>query len=852
MMIEKLSPRAQRLMLALAPDEARKLGSMQLEPEHMLLALLKSADGLGYITLRQLRINVLTMQLAVEQSMPSRFPDKSLDDIPPSERTEGLLKNAEFQSHTMGDGYTGTEHILLALVNEPKSIASAYFAKAGIEFSSVRQTVRDVQKKVPTSAQKNREEQGIERNFIPPRMNAMSDGSYSSEKKQSRSSFLEQYSRDLTAEAAKGDTDPVIGRDAEVGRVVQILCRRTKNNPVLVGEPGVGKTAVAEGLAQRIAMGNVPRDLLGKKVLALDLAALIAGTKYRGEFEERLKRVMKEIKENKNIILFIDELHTIIGAGGPEGSMDASNMIKPALSRGEMQLLGATTTKEYRKYLEKDSALARRFQVVRVEEPSQHDTEKILEGIKSRYEDFHRVIYDDGVIPAIVKYSSRYISERFLPDKAIDVMDEAGASKKILGDVRPAEIDRLEKQLSELSERKSKLVASQDYESAALVRDKISDVRRKIDLLNSEWKESVRSSRKHVTVDDICRIVSSTTGIATDRLDDGEGRHLLDMEKIIGSEVIGQEDAVKAVSSAIRRSRAGVSSPKRPVGSFIFLGPTGVGKTKLAKSLAKFLFGSEDALIRVDMSDFMEKQNASRLVGAPPGYVGYEEGGTLTESVRRRPYSVVLLDEIEKAHSDIFNLLLQMLEEGELKDNLGHVVNFRNTVVIMTSNAGARQITSEGRVGFTSMEEGVLPYEDIKSGAVSELKRIMSPEILNRVDDILVFNPLGKEQVSKILDLELAELCSRLSEKNISLCIKDEARDYLSKKGYDPSMGARPMRRLIQREIEDPVADLLLAGTDPDGGTVTVDFDSSEEVLSVKYRRPRKNTKKSITETAKK
>nr|WP_246428855.1 ATP-dependent Clp protease ATP-binding subunit [Treponema rectale] len=824
-------------MVALAPDEAYKLGSTVLEPEHVILALLKSGDGLGYITLRTLRMNVLTLQLAIEQSMTAKIADIEVYDLPHSQRLKNVMELANAEASRSGLSYVGTEHFLLGAVSENPSLMNNYFKKAGITYEQLRNAVMDVEKKVPSSAR-------IDGTFKPGIPGAdgellMSDGT--SRRKPNANSILETFSRDLTLKAQEDEADPVIGRGNEIQRLIQILSRRQKNNPILVGEPGVGKTAVVEGLAARIVKGNVPKNLLDKRVLCLDLAAMIAGTKYRGEFEERMKRVMKEIRETRNVILFIDEIHTIIGAGGPEGSMDASNMMKPALSRGELQVIGATTSKEYRKYFEKDSALARRFQKIVVDEPDQVESIAILQGLKRKYEEFHNVIYDDDVIPAVVKYSSRYINERFLPDKAIDILDEAGAAKKIIDDERPSEAYELEKEIESLTEKKTVLVQQQDYEKAAMIRDKVGELRHRLDEVNREWKNSGKSAAKHVTVDDILSIISMTTGIDVEQLDDGESHRLVKMEEYIHQTVIGQDEAVRLICSAVRRNRAGVSSVKRPIGSFIFLGPTGVGKTQLAKTLAKFLFGTEDALIRIDMSDYMEKHNASRLVGAPPGYVGYDEGGTLTEKVRQHPYSVVLLDEIEKAHSDIFNLLLQMLEEGELSDNLGHTVSFKNTIVIMTSNAGARNIMAENRMGFSLSSSGVLPYDDIKSSAMEELKRIMTPELLNRVDDVVVFSPLEKEQINSILNIQLRELELRLGEQNLSLCIKPKAREYLIEHGYDPSMGARPLRRLIEREIEDELATLILSGKRGNSATVMVDYNG--EKITVRFKKEKHENK---------
>jgi len=830
-----LSPRAQRLIAALAQDEGRKSGSDQLLPEHVMLALLKSADGLGYALFQALHINVLTYQLALEQSIVARTPSASFSDLPAGRRIRTVLDLAGIESRALRNDYIGTEHIVLASMREEGSVTARYFEKASITIEDARKLVPDVQAHTPSSAGEQNARSIAKSVF----QNLLGSGNSSSddilpalnaEQQQPKQrpnpnaqSFLAEFSRDITRNAREGNSDPVVGRDREIGRMIQILSRRTKNNPVLIGEPGVGKTAIVEGLAQRIAKGDVPHNLLKKRLLSLDLAALIAGTKYRGEFEDRMKKMMKEVSEDRSIILFIDELHTIIGAGGPEGTMDASNMLKPALSRGEMQIIGATTTKEYSKYIEKDSALERRFQMVKVEEPTDEETVQILSGIKTKYEDFHGVVYDDDVIPSIVAFSRRYIPERSLPDKAIDILDEAGAAKKIQEEAKPAELAELEQSIEKLAEEKRRLVADQDYERAALVRDKVLDLKRRLEVYSEYWKNSSSGVKKHVTEQDICRIIGAMTGIPVEQLDSSETTRLVHMEEEMHKSVIGQEEAVHLIAGAVRRSRAGVSSPKHPLGSFIFLGPTGVGKTQLAKALAHFLFGSEDMLVRIDMSDYMEKHNASRLVGAPPGYVGYEEGGVLTEAVRHHPYSVVLLDEIEKAHPDVFNLLLQLLEEGELSDNLGHTVNFRNTVIIMTSNAGARQITSEGRVGFSSSGSGVLPYSEIRSSALAELKKLLSPELLNRIDDVVVFSALTKEQVGQILDIQIRELADRLREKHLTISVKPKARAYLIEHGYDPEMGARPMRRLIQREVEDPLSVEILSGAGGEGSTVAVE-----------------------------
>ena len=838
--MRNLSPRAKKILMVLAQDEARKIGSTQLLPEHVLLAILKSQDGLGYSAISELGLDADKLLQAVETYFRDDISSPTLDSIPKSRRYQFMIDIADIESSALHNNYIGTEHLLLAAVRDEGSVAAKFFTGEGYTINDLRFTVMELQSDVGSSIRQQNAESIVDSVFRSLLNDDAGGGLFGvfeekKEKKQpadkstsgQKHSFLSEYSRDLTKLARENKDDPVVGRDKEIHRVIQILSRRTKNNPVLTGEPGVGKTAIVEGLAQHIAAGKVPEGLLNKRILSLDLAAIVAGTKYRGEFEERMKKMMKELQENKDIILFIDELHTIIGAGGPEGTMDASNIMKPALSRGEIQIIGATTTKEYTRHIEKDLALERRFQVVKVEEPGDQETEEILNGIKTKYENYHKVIYDDAVIPAIVKLSRRYIPEKVLPDKAIDILDEAGAAKKIQEEARPTELAELEQNISQLIEEKTALVKNQDYESAALVRDKVIDLKRRLNVYSDLWKKSGASGTKRVSVSDIEHIISEMTGVPVERLSSSEAERIVHMEDELHNTVIGQNSAVSVISGAIRRARAGISSPKHPVGSFIFLGPTGVGKTQLAKALAKYLFGSEESLIRIDMSDFMEKHTASRLVGAPPGYVGYEEGVVLTEKVRRHPYSVVLLDEIEKAHPDIFNLLLQLLEEGELSDNLGHTVNFRNTVIIMTSNAGARQITNEGRVGFGTLD-GVMPYEEIKAGAMNELKKLLSPELINRIDDVIVFDALSKKEVSKILDIQLAELGDRLAERGLTISLKPKAKEYLIENGYNPAMGARPMKRLLRKEIEDPLSMELLSNAGKDYNTVSIECNNGK------------------------
>ena len=818
--MKTFSPRSKKILGALAQDEARKYGSKQIYPEHVILAIMNLRDCLARFAIVSLLKdaelitkfnNELKYLFESENSLPT------LDEIPKSRRFEVMLDLADIESTALHNDYIGTEHLLLAAMREEGGFVSSFFQRYNIKIMDVRFLVMDLQNKNLSSIQQFSAESALDSIFKSifdsshGIFDSLDEEKEEKKKTEEEQSFLTEYSRDLTKMAREKKSDPVVGRSKEIQRIIQILSRRTKNNPVLTGEPGVGKTAIIEGLAQHIVDGLVPNDLLNKRILSLDLAALVAGTKYRGEFEERMKKMLKELKENKDIILFIDELHTIIGAGGNEGTMDASNIMKPALSRGEIQIIGATTTKEYTKHIEKDLALERRFQIVKVEEPTDAETEEILNGIKKKYESYHRVIYEDNVIPAIVKLSRRYIPEKVLPDKAIDILDEAGAAKKIQEESRPSEFLEIEERIAELTEEKTNLVNHQDYENAALVRDKVIELRHQLENYSNRWMQTNGNQRKIVTCNDVEKIISNMTGIPVEQMTSSESQRILNMENELHNTVIGQENAVNIISGAVRRSRAGISSPKHPVGSFLFLGPTGVGKTQLAKALAKYLFGTEDALIRIDMSDYMEKHTASRLVGAPPGYIGYQEGGVLTEKVRRNPYSVVLLDEIEKAHPDIFNLLLQVLEEGELSDNIGHTVNFRNTIIIMTSNAGARQITNEGRVGFGFNTVDVLPYEEIKSTAMNELKKLLSPELLNRIDDVIVFDALKKDEVSKILDIQIADLASRLNEKDLKIEITPKAKEYLIQNGYNPSMGARPMKRLLRKEVEDPLSTEILA-----------------------------------------
>jgi len=817
-MFKGLTQRAQRILTIFAQEEAKRFHSDQLLPEHIILALLKDGDGLGFKVLKSLNVDPHSLQIEIEKTIPKKHSGYILGDVPPSHRGKNILENSAEEARKMGIQYIGTEHLLLASVMETGSIVQRFLLKHNIGSEEIKSSIISLRKLNPPGRNKN----------IPLQ---------SANKKQQvnhskGTPTIDQYSRDLTEYARLNKLDPVIGRKEEIKRVIQILARRTKNNPVLIGEPGVGKTAIAEGLAQIIISGEGPDLLSGKRVLTLDIASIIAGTKYRGEFEERLKKVMNEIKTAGNIILFIDELHTIIGAGGAEGAIDASNMLKPALSRGELQCIGATTLREYRKYIEKDAALERRFQTIFVDEPGIEETMEILEGIIGRYEEHHNVNYSKESLRVAAVMSDRYISDRFLPDKAIDLIDEAGSVKRIENAIRPEGLKTLEQEIDILTQEKKNLVSNQDYEKAAAVRDKVRDLKSKIDEFNKGWKINKSKNRVPVEVTDIENVISGITGIPLARIVQKESDKLLETEAELHKTVIGQNEAINAISSSIRRSRTGLSSPDRPMGSFIFLGPTGVGKTLLAKTLAEFLFGNTDALIRIDMSDFMEKHNISRLVGAPPGYVGYEEGGLLTEKIRRKPYSVILLDEIEKAHPDVFNLLLQVLEEGELQDNLGHKVSFRNTVLIMTSNAGAREITRDSALGFKS-QEGILHYSEIKASALNELKRKFRPEFINRVDEIIVFESLSRDNLKEILEVLLVELKMRLLQMNIMIDITSSVKEYIIDNGYDVKFGARPLRRAIQKEIEDPLSLQILQGKCPNGSRIKTSLRKEKIYFSI-------------------
>jgi len=824
-----LTPRVQRILSVEAQEEARRFNSDQLLPEHIIIAMLRDVSGIACKALLFLRIDIAEFKCALENAIPRISGILIHGDVPPSRRTKTMVDLAAGEARAMGSDFLGTEHLLFAAMREQDSSVQSYLSRKAVDVDMLRVVVQTTFNR-PSVSRSDRPfvaANGCPSYFIQRDRSGRFADQYTvvGADKPPRvrpatypvlTPTLDTFSRDLSALARAGKLDPVIGRENEMNRIVRILARRTKNNPILVGEPGVGKTAIVEGLAQLLASEEAPEALSGKRILSLDMGAIVAGTKYRGEFEERLKKITREITQSGSIILFIDEIHSIIGAGGAEGTIDASNMLKPGLSRGDIQCIGATTLAEYRKHFEKDAALERRFQAVLVEEPDMDETMKILRGIRKKYEDHHKVSYTDAAVDLAAKLAKRFITGRFMPDKAIDIMDEAGAMRKLENNQEPPEIAGIEAEIHSLVEEKGVLVTAQDYEHAAVVRDKVRELKSRLEDARVAWERAYSKENIRVDEDDIRRVVSQATGIPLMHLEEHESKRMLMMEEELHKRVIGQDDAVRRIASAIRRSRAGVSSPRRPMGSFIFLGPTGVGKTLLAKRLAECLFGSEESLVRIDMSDFMEKHNASRLVGAPPGYIGYEEGGILTEKIRRNPYRVILFDEIEKAHRDVFNLFLQVMEEGELRDNLGHTVSFRNTVIIMTSNAGVREISRDSRLGFAS-GSGQMSMEEIESQAMSELKRLFNPEFLNRVDDVVVFHPLSMEQIEAIFDIELQELSARLAEKKYRIHILPSARRFLIEKGWDPKFGGRPLRRTIQKELEDPLAQMLLIRSWPAG-----------------------------------
>ena len=806
-MYERFTDRARKVM-QLANQEAQRFNHEYIGTEHILLGLVKEGSGVAANVLKNLDVDLRKIRLEVEKIVQSGPDMVTMGKLPQTPRAKKVIEYSMEEARNLNHNYVGTEHILLGLLREQEGVAAQVLMNLGLKLEEVREEVLNLLG------------HGMEPSESGER--AVSAGAQGAQKSgKSKTPALDSFGRDLTELARQGKLDPVIGRQNEIERVIQILSRRQKNNPVLLGEAGVGKTAIVEGFAQMVVENNVPEPLRDKRIVVLDLAMMVAGTKYRGQFEERIKAVMNEVRRAKNTILFIDELHTLVGAGGAEGAIDASNVLKPALSRGELQCIGATTLDEYRKYIEKDGALERRFQTVMVEPPSPEEAVEILRGLKDRYESHHRVTITDDGLKAAVELSTRYITGRCLSDKAIDVIDEAGARIRLKTMVRPPDLKEIEDEIERLNQQKEEAVASQDFEKAAALRDKADKKKKEKEGLARSWKEKSQESEGLVDGDVIAEVVSKMTGIPLTRLSKADAVRLLEMEAELKRKVISQHEAIGSIARAVRRSRSGLKNPKRPTGVFIFAGPTGVGKTLLAKSLAQFMFGDSDALIQIDMSEYMEKHNVSRLIGAPPGYVGYEEGGQLTEKIRRRPYAVVLLDEIEKAHPDVFNMLLQVMEEGHLTDSFGRKVDFKNTIIIMTTNVGAHAVASGDAFGFGKKDEDT-SYDKMKERLKHEIAREFKPEFLNRVDDIIVFRHLTRENLKSIIDIELSKVRERLTEKGITLTLSDEAKEFLIEKGSDLDYGARPLRRAIEQFVEDPLSEELLRGNFEGKNTVTV------------------------------
>lgn len=813
MSFEKFTDKA-RKVLVLAQDEARGLRQPYVGTEHILLGLIKEKEGLAAQAIERMNVSYDDVVQAIREVSSI---DESADvsgHLAFTPRVKRVLENSLREAMQMGQSYISTEHLLLGIVREGEGTALDVLSRLGVSGDDVRSTMNDIVGQSPVMAGRN--------GFDP------TGGS--------QDSMLAEFGTDLTKKAHDGKLDPVIGRAAEIERVMQILSRRQKNNPLILGEPGVGKTAIAEGLAQLIASNQVPDLLRNKRLITLDVSALVAGSKYRGEFEERMKKVIKEVMDAGDVLLFIDEIHTIIGAGSAEGSIDAAAILKPPLSRGEIQIIGATTLDEFRKHLEKDSALERRFQPLTIKEPNEEQAVRILEGLRDKYEAHHQVHFTEEALQASVSLASRYIQDRYLPDKAIDVLDEAGARMRIRNMTLPPELRELDDQIRRVRQDKDKAIGEQNFERAASLRDKEADLKAKREEAEKQWEADAAKSVHQVTMEDIADVISMSTGVPVSSLTEAETEKLLRMEGVLHERVIGQEEAVTALSKAIRRSRSGLKDPKRPAGSFIFLGPSGVGKTELAKSLAEFLFNSEDALLSFDMSEYMEKHTVSRLVGSPPGYVGFDEGGQLTKAVRQRPYSVVLFDEIEKAHPDVFNILLQILEEGRLTDAQGRTVDFRNTVIILTSNVGAREIAQSTPLGFSPQGQAGLSDKEIKSRVMSEVKNVFRPEFLNRLDEIIVFKSLTKEQIGQIVELMVADLRDRMIEQNMTINLTDAARDLVAKEGTDTTYGARPLRRAIQRLLEDPVSEQILEGRWTSGSVVDVDVEGEGDEAHLVFK----------------
>ncbi len=817
----RFTERAQRVIL-IAQEEAKRLNHDYVGTEHILLGLIALGEGVASQVLASLGVDLRKVRAEIEKIVGTGDNMMLLGEIPFTPRAKKVLEYAVEEAQHMSHSYIGTEHILTGLIREEEGVAARVLENLGMKLEAVREEVLSI---LGEMEQKETQKEAPQ---------ARQSGHHSAAKGKSKTPTLDEFARDLTQMAKEGKLDPVIGRSNEMDRVIQVLGRRTKNNPVLIGEPGVGKTAIVEGLAQKIASGEISDTLLNKRLLSLDLASIVAGTKYRGEFEQRLKSIIEEIRKAKNgIIMFIDELHTVIGAGAAEGAIDASNMLKPALARGELQCIGATTFDEYRKHIERDPALERRFQPIVVDPPSVEEAIEILIGLQEKYEVHHKCKYAAASIIAAAQLSDKYITDRALPDKAIDLLDEAGSRARLKLSIAPSEFKEKEAAIEEVSKEKNAAIYGQEYEKAAKLRDKEKELKKALEDNKKKWREGRDKVVPEVTEEDIAAIASKWTGIPVTRMTESEMEKLKHMEDEIHQRLIGQEEAVKIVTQAIKRSRTGMKDPKRPIGNFIFLGPTGVGKTELARVLADFLFGNEDAMVRIDMSEYMEKFSVSRLIGAPPGYVGYEEGGKLTELVRRKPYSVVVLDEMEKAHPDVFNILLQIMDEGTLTDSLGHKVSFKNTIIIMTSNVGARLISKGKSLGFMPAEDREKDYREMKDTVMDEVKRVFNPEFINRLDEIIVFKPLTMADMDKILELNLKKVDKKLDAKGVKFTITKEAKKHLIEKGFDPNYGARPLLRTIQRLLEDPLSEFLLTKQVTKGGTVKVDYKGSGEDLDL-------------------
>ncbi|MDQ0638039.1 ATP-dependent Clp protease ATP-binding subunit ClpC [Pedobacter sp. W3I1] len=833
----KFSPQVKDV-ISFSREEALRLGHDYIGTEHLLLGLIREGDGMAIKILRSLGVDTGKLRRSIEDAVRGTSSvTVNLGNIPLTKQAEKVLKITYLEAKIFKSDLIGTEHLLLSVLRDDDNIASQILLQYGVTYDVFKQEVEvnkngfrdDISNSASTGGDDDYRE---EESFSTPKK--VSDI-------KSKTPVLDNFGRDLTKAAEEGRLDPIVGREKEIERVSQILSRRKKNNPILIGEPGVGKSAIAEGLALRIVQRKVSRVLFGKRVVTLDLASLVAGTKYRGQFEERMKAVMNELEKSTDVILFIDEIHTIVGAGGASGSLDASNMFKPALARGEIQCIGATTLDEYRQYIEKDGALDRRFQKVMVEPATPDETVEILTRIKDKYEEHHGVTYTDEAILACVTLTSRYISDRFLPDKAIDALDEAGSRVHLTNIHVPQNIIDIEGKIEDIKLEKNKVVRSQKYEEAAKLRDTEKNLIEELDKAKAEWEAETKTKRYEVSEDNVAEVVSMMTGIPVQRVGQTDSVKLLNMYDKVAEKIIGQDDAIKKLTKAIQRTRAGLKDPKKPIGSFIFLGPTGVGKTELAKELARFMFDSDDSLIQIDMSEYMEKFAVSRLVGAPPGYVGYEEGGQLTEKVRRKPYAVILLDEIEKAHPDVFNILLQVLDEGQLTDSLGRKVDFRNTIIIMTSNIGARQLKDFGQgVGFSTAAKTNQADSHSRGVIESALKRAFAPEFLNRVDDVVVFNSLGKEEIFRIIDIELKALFGRVHSLGYEIALTENAKEYIAEKGFDSNFGARPLKRAIQKYLEDPIAEEILKGELAEGDVLEIDYDKTTELISINHKKGEK------------